>query len=245
MNDNIKIIAEDENYLVVDKPAGLAVHSDNFNQEPTLADWLIDNYPNLAQVGEPLKLPAGRLVLKPGLVHRLDKDTSGVMIIAKNQETFFFFKEQFQAHQTQKTYRAILEGELKLVANELAVIDLPIGRSKKDPRRRVASPKAFGPLREAVTEYKLLENLSGFSYVEAYPKTGRTHQLRAHFKALNHPIVCDKLYSDKPLCPTPLARQALHALVLTINVPGGERMSFEAPIPADMASALENLRTSC
>lgn len=245
MSESIKIIAETENYLVINKPAGLAVHGDGFNQELTLADWLLKKYPELAEVGESLKLPDGRLVPKPGLVHRLDKDTSGVMIIAKNQKTFLFFKEQFQSHQVKKTYRAILVGELKLAEDELAVINLPIGRSKKDPRRRVANAKAFGHLREAVTEYKLVENLPGFSYVEAYPKTGRTHQLRVHFKAINHPIVCDKLYLEKPFCPTSLARQALHALSLVINVPEGGQKTFEAPLPIDMGSALENLRGSC
>lgn len=245
MTKNIKIIAETEDYLVINKPAGLAVHRDAFCQEDTLADWLLKSYPELKEVGEPLVLADGQTFAKPGLVHRLDKETSGVMIVAKNQATFIFLKEQFKNHQAQKTYRAILEGELKMGDGETGVIDLPIGRSKKDPRRRVASKKAFGPLREAVTRYKLVGNFKGFSYIEAYPETGRTHQLRAHFKALNHPIVCDKLYSETPLCPVPLCRQALHALRLEVNVPEGGKKIFEAPLPEDMSKALENLGAPC
>ncbi|MFA5736634.1 MAG: RNA pseudouridine synthase [Candidatus Paceibacterota bacterium] len=245
MNKNIKIITETENYLVIDKPAGLAMHNDGFNKEETLVDWILQFYPDLENVGEPLSLPNGKSALKPGLVHRLDKDTSGVIMIAKNQKTFYFFKNEFQTHQTQKTYRAILEGELKLKKDEIGIIKLPIGRSRKDPRRRVASPKAFGRLREAFTEYKLLENFIDFSYIEAYPKTGRTHQLRAHFKAINHSIVCDKLYSQNSKCPPPLDRQALHAFSLEINLPEEGRKIFKAPLPTDMMVALENLRSSC
>lgn len=245
MTKNIKILAETEDYLVINKPAGLAVHRDAFGGDLTLADWLSQKYPGLEKVGESLRLASGQTFSKPGLVHRLDKDTSGTIIVAKNQESFLFFKNQFQTHQARKTYRAILAGELRLKEGEMRIIDLPIGRSKKDPRRRVASKKAFGPLREALTRYKLLKNFKGFSYIEAYPETGRTHQLRAHFKALNHPIVCDKLYSEIPLCPDPLCRQALHALRLEVNVPEGGKKIFEAPLPEDMSKALENLGASC
>lgn len=245
MNNDIKIIAETENYLVINKPSGLSVHGDGFNQEETLVDWIFSHYPNLVGVGESLSLSGRRTIPKPGLVHRLDKETSGVMAIAKNQETFLFFKNQFQARQTQKVYRAILEGELKMEKGKVGIIDWPLGRSKKDPRRRVANVKAFGRLRSALTEYILLENLAGFAYVEAYPKTGRTHQLRAHFKAISHPIVCDKLYSPHSVCPPPLSRQALHAYSLTIKLPEGGQKKFEAPLPTDMATALENLRVLC
>src|SRR3989339_361841 len=173
-----KIIFEDSDILVLNKPAGLSVHGDGFNTEPTLADWLLQKYPDLAEVGESMFDQKGNEILKPGLIHRLDRDTSGVLLVAKNQPTFLYLKEQFKNHLAQKTYRAILVGEMKVEIGAKQTIDLPIGRSNHDPRQRVASHKASGPLREAVTDYTVLKTASGHTYVEASPKTGRTHQLR-------------------------------------------------------------------
>lgn len=246
MANDIPIIYEDDNFLVVNKPAGISVHRDPFNNNPAITDWLVKKYPKIISVGESSFGPKGEIIEKPGLVHRLDKDTSGVLIVAKNQETFLFFKKQFQNHEIKKTYRAILFGNIKFHTGESErMINLPIGRSARDPRVRVANLKASGRLREAITIYKVLENIGDYCYVEAYPKTGRTHQLRAHFKAINHPIICDKLYSGKLSCPATLDRQALHAFKIRLFLPTGIGKEFEAPMPSDLTKTLENLKQSC
>lgn len=241
-----EIIYEDFNVLVINKPAGLSVHGDGFGEQETLVDWLVKKYPEIGEVGESMKSQKGEEIKKPGIVHRLDKDTSGVMIIAKNQETFLFLKEQFKSHSVRKTYRAILTGVLKMEVGEEKEINLPIGRSANDPRKRVASPRIKGVAREAKTIFRLLENICDkYSYVEAELKTGRTHQLRAHFKAYNHPIIGDSLYNPEDSGGGVMNRQALHAYHLAINLPELGEKSFEAPFPTDFAEALEKLRASC
>jgi 23S rRNA pseudouridine1911/1915/1917 synthase len=243
-----KIIYEDKDVLVLDKPAGLLVHGDGVRTEPTLVDWLIKNYPDLAEVGE-TQLINGIEVKRPGIVHRLDKDTSGVIIVARNQTAYAWLKKQFSDHLARKTYQALLAGELKLSPGEMVgTINVPIGRSRHDARLRVAHPRAAGKLREAITRYQIVKTFIGqaekqvYTLVEAYPETGRTHQLRAHFKYLNHPIVGDKLYAPSYPAPNPLQRLALHAGELEITLPSGEPRTFTAPLPADFAAALANLR---
>lgn len=246
MKEGIPIIYEDEDILVINKPAGLNVHGDGFREEETLADWLIEKYPEINKVGESMLSQKGKEIKKPGIVHRLDKDTSGVMIIAKNQETFEFLKKQFQNRETKKIYRAIVSGTLGLVGGEEEIIDLPIGRSASDARKRVASPRIRGVAREAVTIFRLIENLGDkYAYVEAEPKTGRTHQIRAHFRAYNHPIIGDGLYNPKDDGGGLMTRQALHAYQLTVNLPNGGVETFLAPLPPDFVQALEKLRVSC
>ncbi|MDQ5957938.1 MAG: Pseudouridine synthase, partial [Patescibacteria group bacterium] len=239
-----EIIFQNKDVLVINKPAGLAVHSDGQKAELTLADWVAGKFPDVMDVGEPMILPDGRVVVRPGIVHRLDKDTSGVMIIALNQKSFLWLKDQFKNRQVEKTYQAILYGKFADTKNE-QIIDLPIGRSLKDPRVRVASKKAASNLREAITIFRVLETIGDYSFVEAKPKTGRTHQLRAHFKALQHPIVCDRLYAKDKVCPLGLGRQALHALGLKIVLPDGESKQFEALLAEDIKVALDNLRKPC
>ena len=234
---NPSIIYEDENVLVINKPAGLSVHHDDRGEpKETLVEWLVENYPEIKNVGEELR---------PGLVHRLDKDTSGVMITAKNQATFEFLKQQFKNRETKKVYRAILSGQVNLAVGEEKVLDWPIGRSANDPRIRVARSGGKGKLREAVTVFRLIENLGDkYAYVSAEPKTGRTHQLRAHFKAYSHPIIGDTLYNPKDNGNGAIKRQALHAYSLTVKLPAGEH-TFEAPLPADFTEALEKLKAVC
>ncbi len=234
-NNNIEIIYEDEHLVAVNKPSGLIVHSDGRTKEPTLADWVVSNYPEAENVGEPIKLSNGEEIQKHGIVHRLDRDTSGVIVIAKNQETFLHLKEQFQDRTIEKTYRAIVHGKVK---EQEGVIDIPIGKSKRDFRQWLASLKARGKLREAKTEYKVLAQNPEYSYVEVYPKTGRTHQIRVHFKAIGHPLVCDKLYAPKRECMPELGRLGLHAWRLTLRGQGGEILTLEAPLPEDMEKAL-------
>jgi 23S rRNA pseudouridine1911/1915/1917 synthase len=220
------------------------VHSDGRKAELTLADWVAGQWPETIEVGEPARLSDGREIARPGIVHRLDRDTSGVMVIALNQKSFLWLKRQFQDRKVEKTYRAIVQGWFAETEAE-KIINLPIGRSKSDPRVRVASRKAASTLREAMTLFRVLETLGDYSFIEANPKTGRTHQLRAHFKAQQHPIICDRLYGTGDICPAGLGRQALHAFRLKLALPDGALREFEAPLPADMAGALESLRQAC
>jgi len=232
-----EIIYEDTLVLVINKPAGLRSHPDQFNQESALTDWLVAKYPAVATVGED---PA-----RPGLVHRLDKDTSGVMIIAKTAAAFAHLKNQFKNHLVKKFYWTLLTGELKGEVGEGRTLDWPIGRSARDPRVRVASPKAVGQLRSAETRFVIRAKAGGYTLVEAELLTGRTHQLRAHFKAFQHPIACDALYGTEDKCPEGISRQALHAARLIIVLPNGEKREFTAPLPADFRAGLDGLGIVC
>lgn len=245
----IQIIHEDENIVVINKPPGLVVHGarpthlknvcrDGKTKEPTVVDWVLENYPETEDVGEPLTLSSGEVIKRPGIVHRLDRETSGVLVIAKNQESFLNLKEQFQNRTTQKTYRAFVYGEMK---DEKGAIDRPIGRSSSDFRKWSAQRGARGKMREAVTEYKVLEKKNRLSYVEISPKTGRTHQIRVHFKAINYPIVCDSLYAPKRECVLGFERLALHAYSLEFSLLNNTRLRLEAKLPDDFQKALELL----
>ncbi len=239
------IIFEDEGILVLDKPAGIKVHRDDFSAagEVTIADWLVKNYPELAHVGEEFKSSTGQIYPKPGIVHRLDNETSGVLLVAKTNDSYLFLKNQFKNHAIAKTYHVLVYGTFSdWAVGESRVVEVPIGRSASDARQRVASVKASGTLREAKTEFTLLEILRGASYLAAKPVTGRTHQIRVHLKYLQHPVVCDSLYAPGQVCPPPLTRQALHALQVELEWPEGGGRQFTAPLPEDFKTTLDHLR---
>src|SRR3989338_6284428 len=153
----ITILYEDADVVVVNKPAGLVVHADGKTMEPALTDWVIENYQETKGVGEPTKLSNGKMIDRSGIVHRLDRETSGVMVVAKNQKAFEFIKKQFQERELEKTYRAFVYGEMK---NDEGVIDRPLARSTGDFRKWTAEGGSRGKEREAVTEYKVLARLS-------------------------------------------------------------------------------------
>jgi len=230
--EEVKIIYEDENLLAINKPAGVVIHgSCNLKQE-TLVDWLLKNYPEIKGVGD-LPAQAGDSE-RPGIVHRLDKDTSGVLLIAKNQKSFEWLKNKFINREIRKKYLVLVRGIIK---DNNGVIDLPIGRSKT-PLKRLASEKARGKLREAITEYKVIKRFDKYTLVEAFPKTGRTHQIRAHFKAIGHPVVGDKLYGK---LDAKLSRQFLHAQYLELTTQNGARIKIEADLPEDLKNFLNML----
>ena len=187
-----KIIYEDDYVLALNKPSGLMVHTDGRSKELTLVDWINQNYPDLKEVGEEQTLQSGEVIKRPGIVHRLDKDTSGVIIVAKTKEAHAFLKEQFQNRKVQKIYNAVVWGKF-LAEKMTGTIEKPIGKSAGDFRKWSAEHGAKGELREAVTEYKVLAQNKDFAYLEVKPKTGRTHQIRVHLKSISHPVVCDKL----------------------------------------------------
>jgi len=223
--EETKIIYEDENILAVNKPTGLLVHGES----PNLVDWLIEKYPEIKKIGEDSD--------RPGIVHRLDKDTSGILLVAKNQKTFEYLKKQFQDRKIKKKYIALVDGKLK---TESGIINLPIAKSKRDFRKKAVGEKIIGKEREAMTEYKVIKKFPDYTLIEAFPKTGRTHQIRVHLKAIGHSVVCDKLYGPKnKKCPFGLTRQFLHANTLEFSLPDGSRINLEADLPSDLQKALD------
>ena len=233
------ILHQDENLIVINKPAGLVVHSDGKTIEPSVADWLLENFPETKEVGEPWSLTGGKVIYRPGIVHRIDRETSGVLVVARNQKTFEFLKDQFQGREVKKIYNAFVYGEMK---QDEGVINRPIARSKKDFRLWSAQRGARGAAREAITNFSVLEKgrdarSVAASYLEVRPETGRTHQIRVHFKAINHPIVCDKLYAPKRPSILGFSRLALHARSLEFKTLEGELLKIEAPLPPDFEHA--------
>lgn len=238
---NIKILYEDNDVVVIDKPAGLIVHSDGRTAETTVIDWILKNYPDIAGVGEPWTSPQGEVVGRPGIVHRLDRTTSGVMIIAKTAAAHAFLKNEFQGRSVEKKYHALVYGHPK---ENKGVIEAEIARIRSTPPRWSAQLKGVhNKKRAAITEWQVLarcidpETDERVTIIEARPKTGRTHQIRVHLQAIHHPIVCDHLYAAKRPCILGLSRPALHAESLTITLPSGIEKTFVAPLPSDMAEA--------
>jgi len=233
----VKILYEDTNILAVHKPAGLKVHGDGKNREETLVDWILNIHPELKEVGEPLmandQLPM--TIYRPGIVHRLDRETSGVLLIAKNQKSFTYLKGLFKERLIKKTYIAFVYGNM---SRREGVVEKPIGRSAKTPSLWSASGNAQGKVREALTEYKVLSQGSEYACLEVRPKTGRTHQIRVHLKFLGHPVVCDTLYAKKRECPETLGRLGLHAYALEFRNEEGIELRLEAPLPEDMKQFL-------
>lgn len=230
----MKIIYENKDFIILDKPAGLLVHpvkrKDGVSEEPTLADWLLKNYPETRSVGDEPSV-------RPGIVHRLDKDTSGVILVARNNKAFDYFKDLFQRHEVKKNYLALAWGRLK---KESGAIDMPIGIKSGTTKRSVRSSKMA---KEAITEYKTLKvleiNGKEYSFLEVFPKTGRTHQIRVHLAAIGHPVIGDKLYGGGRSFLEGVGRQLLHAFSLEFTAPDGKRMRFEADLPEDFRALIK------
>jgi 23S rRNA pseudouridine1911/1915/1917 synthase len=221
----LRVVHLDEALAVVDKPAGLVVHPAPSHQGPTLVDAL-------AEI-----LGGGADPERPGIVHRLDKGTSGLLVVARGDESHAALQEQVRRREVERIYLALAGGRL---GSRTGTIDAPIGRAARQRHRMAVSGAAS---REARTHFTVLELLSGESYVEARLETGRTHQIRAHFAAIGHPLTGDPTYGGK--LRYGLSRQFLHAHRLAFEHPlSGERLSFESALPEDLASALEAARAA-
>jgi 23S rRNA pseudouridine1911/1915/1917 synthase len=221
----LRILHSDEALAVVEKPAGLVVHPAPSHRGPTLVDELEEI------------LAGGADPERPGIVHRLDRGTSGLLVVARSDEAHAALQEQVRQREVERVYLALARGHL---ASRTGTIDAPIGRS---PRQRHRMAVAGAASREARTNFTVLELLSAESYLEARLETGRTHQIRAHFAAIGHPLVGDAAYGGEEKYS--LQRQFLHAHRLSFTHPQtGERVAFESPLPPDLETALEAARAA-
>ena len=240
----VKIIYEDADCVVVDKPSGLMVHSDARNEGPFLTDWMVERYPSAAEVGEDMEAEDGSVMKRPGIVHRLDRETSGALIIAKTAAGHALLKGQFKDRTVAKTYLAFVWGELK---EEFGTINRPIGKNGSDFRRWSAAGRGVkGGRRDAETYWTRLwtgqEDKERFSLVRAEPKTGRTHQIRVHMLAVHHPVVGDKLYAPNKPYALGFKRLALHSYSLEFTSPAtGKPVKIVAPLPDDFQAAFKDL----
>jgi len=230
---NIDILYEDTHIIIINKEAGLVVHPAPGHNKGTLINRLLYHCPELEGIG-------GKL--RPGIVHRLDKDTSGIMVVAKNDAAHTNLAAQFKSRKIKKIYLALVHGTVK---DGSGSISLPIGRHPSD-RKKISTVSRKS--RSAKTFWKVIEHFNGATFLELDLKTGRTHQIRVHCAAINHPIVGDPVYGGKKAArnlPTSVPRQMLHAWRLEFAHPvTGEAMSFESPIPQDMEKVIETLRVS-
>ncbi len=275
----LNIIYEDKNVIAIDKPAGISVHPAKTDQADTIANALLAYYPAIKEVGDPStdstgspQASSGQANLRPGIVHRLDKDTSGILIIAKNNLAFDWLKKQFVQRKVVKKYLALVMGNIK---KEKGVIAKPIGKTK-DFRKRTTIP--LKKQKGAITYYRIIkyfpschpERSEGsrrrdssvaepvlsasevlpqndkFAYtlVEAEPKTGRTHQIRVHLASIGHPLAGDKLYGFKnQICPLGLKRHFLHASYLKISLPDGKIVELYSKLPEDLNEILYQLKS--
>lgn len=220
----LEILYEDENMVAVNKPAGLVVHAGAGRHSGTLVNALLHRYNALSNVGGEIR---------PGIVHRIDRYTSGVLLIARNDNAHRQLAEQFSKRQVEKIYLALVEGRLK---HDRGRISSPISR---DPVRRTRMTTRLTSGRAALSEYRVLARYKGFTYCEVRIATGRTHQIRAHMASIGHPVAGDKLYGAGA---TEHGRYFLHARSITFTAPGAsERMTIAAPLPAELEEWLEQL----
>ena len=218
----LKIVYEDADLLVVDKPPGLAVHPAPGHPSHTLVNAVLGYLPSLADDD----------FVRPGIVHRLDKDTSGLIIVARNRPAHENLSDQFKARSVSKSYIVLVKGRL---SPESGVIEASIGRDSRNRQRMAVVAKG----REARTEYRVLKYFKDYSLLEIRPRTGRTHQIRVHLAAIGFPVVGDSVYGVvSPL----LSRQFLHAGRLGFNLPStGKPVEFTSPLPADLQKALTEI----
>ena len=232
-----KIVYEDGTLVVVDKPAGLVVHPGTGNRQGTLANALLHHFQSISRSE----------TIRPGIVHRLDKATSGLMVVAKNDQAHEFLARQFKAREVEKRYVALVYGCLERASG---VIDVSLGR---DPFARTKISTRSRHARHALTRYETIREYRDFTYVRIYPRTGRTHQIRVHFQHLGHPVVGDETYGGKAIqrIKDPKVAQSIQALnryflhadsLAFVHPDRGEKVSFEIPLPDELADFLQVLK---
>lgn len=228
----IPIIFENNDIVVINKPCGLVVHPFDNSDEATLIDYLKETHPALFDIPDNIfTLQDGTVINLGGIVHKLDRSTSGVMILAKHKEIFMALKEQFLDHTIKKVYLALVEGT---ISSDMLRIDAPLGRNKKSYKQVAFPQNPRGELRDAVTDLTVVMRSTAMTLVKLEPITGRTHQLRAHMTHIGHPIAGDKAYGSTSAMP----RIMLHAQSITCILANKE-LTFEAPLPKEFIEPFE------
>ncbi len=219
----LNIIYEDDDLLVVDKPAGLAIHPAPGHPSHTLVNAVLSHFPHLADISDSLR---------PGIVHRLDKDTSGIMVVAKNNKAQLDLANQFKDHSVVKAYLVLVKGHL---TPESGIIEAPIGRDPSNRKRMAVVAEG----RQARTQYHVIKYMGDYTLLEVRTETGRTHQIRVHLKAIGYPVVGDNVYGVKS---AHLSRQFLHACRLGFHLPSnGEYVEFTSDLSPDLEQALKDI----
>jgi len=220
------VLYEDEDVIAIDKPAGMVVHPAVGHSSGTLVNAILWHFPDIEGVGE-----GGR----PGIVHRLDKDTSGIILVAKNSRAHRHLQAQFKDRTIEKTYLALVHGH---VSPERGIIDAPIGRHPRHRKRMAVAPADKG--REARTEYEIIAFYDANTLVAAHPLTGRTHQIRVHFASIGHPVVGDTVYGRRDAYR--LGRFFLHAHRIRFHRPSDDELvELESPLPPELQALLDEL----
>jgi 23S rRNA pseudouridine1911/1915/1917 synthase len=226
----LDIIYENSNLVVINKPARMVVHPSAGHQSGTLVNAILAHSPDIEGIGGEKR---------PGVVHRLDKDTSGVILIAKNDRTHNFLQDQFSSRKVRKVYLALVDGIPK---SSSGIIETSIGRSKRDRKKMAVFPE--GQAREAVTEFNIINSFDKHALLEVRPITGRTHQIRVHLAFIGTPIVGDRVYGRKKPSLR-LGRQFLHASEIQISLPDGIGLeTFQAPLPEELEAQLTELSSA-
>lgn len=233
--ESIKVLDDTADFMVIEKPSGLLVHPTDKGETNTLIDWAINKYPELKNVGEDPRRAA--------IVHRLDKEVSGLMVIPKTQDAFEHFKRLFKTRQMEKKYTTLVYGEVDSEAGE---INFPIGRSKDSEGLFAATPVESGLGKPAKTKFWIIKRFKNFTLLEVEIMTGRTHQIRVHLKALGHPVVGDELYKirgqkDKKE-KIDASRIFLHASSLNFIDPKGKHCEYESKLPKPLKDILEKAK---
>ena len=225
----VETVHEDPDLLVLEKAPNVVVHPGSGNASGTLVAGLLARFPEIAEVGEPDR---------PGIVHRLDKGTSGLMVAARNKEAYEALVEMFSQHEVQREYLALCHG---LPSNDQGTIDAPIGRSAHRPTEMTVSSSG----KEAITHYEVIERFAVAALLKCQLETGRTHQIRIHLAAIGHPLLGDKTYGKEPARKDlPLARPALHSSHLALTHPKtSQPLAFSSPLPGDMSQILTDKRS--
>lgn len=224
----LDILFENDDVLVVNKPNGLLVHPTHASTEPTLLDAAVAHFPAIKKVGDDAS--------RSGIVHRLDKEASGVLIVAKTNKAFKFLKEEFKGRRVEKHYTVLVQGTVR---DDHGTIDFPIARSNS--RARMAARPKSQEGKDAITHFEVIKRFTTSTLLDVKIETGRTHQIRAHFFALGHSVVGDPLYRQRGKA-VPSPRLFLHARELTLTLPDGDRKTFTSPLPPEMERFLTSLK---
>ena len=228
-----QILYENQDFLVINKPAGVNTHPTLQNlHEPSIASWFCYRYPQAKKVGEDK--------LRPGIVHRLDRETSGVLILAKNNPTFFYFKKLFLLRKMNKSYLVLVKGE---ISKRKGTIEFALTRSSASGKRKIvlSQKRETKKTKTALTFYEVLKRYKGYTLLKVEPKTGRTHQIRIHLASIGFPVAGDKIYGASSKNQPLFRRQMLHAQKIVFMAPNHQQLSIEAPLPNDFKQTLTKL----